>query len=83
MPVFTYEAIDQKGNREHGVMDAASKRALTRQLSQKSLNPISIAEQVTGHGIFRDHVPRSVVSAFYGKLATLLRAGMPPRSPLS
>lgn len=77
MPVFTYEAIDQKGNREHGVMDAASKRALTRQLSQKSLNPISIAEQVTGHGIFRDHVPRSVVSAFYGKLATLLRAGMP------
>jgi general secretion pathway protein F/type IV pilus assembly protein PilC len=77
MTTFTYEAIDLTGNRVQGALDAVSRRAVTRQLSQKSLTPVSIAEQAAASGIFSDRVPRSVICAFYGKLATLLKAGMP------
>ena len=77
MTTFTYEAIDLTGNRVQGALDAVSRRAVTRQLSQKSLTPVSIAEQAAASGVFSDRVPRSVICAFYGKLATLLKAGMP------
>ncbi|MFY9256165.1 MAG: hypothetical protein WAO83_22105, partial [Fuerstiella sp.] len=77
MTTFTYQAIDLTGNRVQGALDAVSRRAVSRQLTQKYLTPVSIAEQAAASGVFSDRVPRSVICAFYGKLATLLKAGMP------
>jgi general secretion pathway protein F/type IV pilus assembly protein PilC len=79
MPSYTYKAVSDSGQAVSGVLTAENYQVALRQLEEKSLYPVKVAE-----GIEESKVPfagRRVkgkhLTTFYGQLADLLGAGVP------
>jgi general secretion pathway protein F len=79
MPSYSYKAVSDSGQAVSGVLTAENYQVALRQLEEKSLYPVKVAE-----GIEKSKVPfagRRVKSkhltTFYGQLADLLGAGVP------
>jgi type II secretory pathway component PulF len=83
MPVFTYTAIDSKGQRTSGTVPAASRAAALDAVIQKGLVPASVKEQAESGPRSSLHLPHSGrvsqtdTEAFSRELANLLTAGVP------
>ncbi len=80
MPAYKFEAANEKGNIEHGVLDADSPRAARNLLRQRSLVPIEVSpvheggRQVAG---LRTRLRRSELTMVTRQLASLLAARVP------
>jgi type II secretory pathway component PulF len=87
MPVYTYTAVDAKGQRTSGSVPAASRAAALDAVIQKGLVPASVEEQGAEQaapgamrlrlGLGSRRVSQSDVEAFSRELANLLTAGVP------
>jgi general secretion pathway protein F/type IV pilus assembly protein PilC len=80
MPTFSYKAVDQSGTRVEGTVVADNQQAVLGVLSERALFPVEVRE---GGVAVRSALgtPRRVrirhLTAFYGQLADLLKAGVP------
>ncbi len=80
MPSFSYNAVDNAGQRVNGVLTAENYRVALRQLEELSLFPIQVKEGVeaTRNAIgWRRRIKPALLTTFYSQLADLLRAGVP------
>jgi type IV pilus assembly protein PilC len=86
MPVFTYTAIDTKGQRTSGTVPAASRAAALEAVVGKGLVPASVEEQAAGEArqslnihLFgrAGRVSQTEIESFSRELANLLAAGVP------
>jgi type II secretory pathway component PulF len=83
MPVFTYTAVDSKGQRTSGTVPAPNRAGALDAVAQMGLVPASVAEQANGaakeplglRGAGR--VSQTDAEAFSRELASLLAAGVP------
>jgi len=82
MGAFVYQAVDQRGKQQKGVMEADSARQVRQQLREKGWMPLSVdqttqKEKKTG---FFDRSPKLSVpelALITRQLATLIAAGLP------
>jgi len=87
MPVYEYSALDLKGKKTSGIMDAESSLAARQKLRDANIFPVSIkeTEDTSARGRteamslfgFFTRVQTSEVSMMTGQLATLVGAGFP------
>lgn len=87
MPLFEYKALDVKGKKVNGMIDAESARVARLKLRHSGVFPIEIAEEEgrqKGEGqngglslLFSRKIPAKEMSLFTRQLATLLGAGLP------
>ncbi|MEO0513602.1 MAG: type II secretion system F family protein [Planctomycetota bacterium] len=90
MATYRYDAIDARGARSSGVLEAASEAAAASDLRARKLRPIRVRSAkdglATGLTAFRRRGPRVGVrklATTYTQLADLLRAGVPLLRALS
>src|SRR5262245_12998752 len=78
VPTFAYRAVDATGRRTRGEVSAATPAAVARELEQRGLFPLDVAEGATkaSEGGFSFGRRRAVLD-FTRTLAALLPAGMP------
>jgi type IV pilus assembly protein PilC len=82
LKTFDYEAVDAKGDREKGKVDASDEAAAAQALRQRGQMPLAITE--TGKGMRRDltipglggRVKLKDLSIFTRQFATLITSGM-------
>ncbi len=82
MPVFTYTAVDAKGQRASGTVPAATRAAALEAVIQKGLVPASVVEQGAPQPAVESRlrsrrVSQNDIEAFSRELANLLTAGVP------
>ena len=84
MPVFTYTAVDSKGQRTSGTVPAPTRAAALDAVVQKGLVPASVEEQAAAAArqparrpAGAGRVSQADVEAFSRELASLLTAGVP------
>lgn len=87
MGVFAYEALDQKGKKKKGVLEADSARQLRQQLRSEGLAPVSISEAQEKSGerrsfslfgsLFGARASAGEVAMLTRQLATLVAASIP------
>jgi len=81
MPLFTYEAMDGRGRRHRGEIEADSDREVRRQLKGRGLvlRRLAAAAEPAGNQAAAPARPLGAVDtvSFLQQLATLLEAGMP------
>jgi general secretion pathway protein F/type IV pilus assembly protein PilC len=81
MPEFTYEALAITGQRNTGILTAASEREVMAMLDARGLYPVRIAAAPSAGGGWSFGLGRRVKSrsmaAFYAQLADLIRSGVP------
>src|SRR5580698_8483724 len=89
MPQFQYKAFQADGSTAEGVLDAGGRQEAFRQMEQRGLRPITLAEKSAGkNGAVKSAAPKSF--GFQGKrvtprmlenftrlLSSLLAAGVP------
>jgi general secretion pathway protein F len=79
VPDYTYEAVNNSGQKANGRLSAVSEREVLAMLDAKALYPVRVAE-VKGtsdaHKSNKKVKPRQM-SAFFSQLADLLRSGVP------
>jgi type II secretory pathway component PulF len=82
MPVFTYKAMTQDGQKTTGTVPAANRSAALEEVVQRGLVPVAVQEQESG-GTGRTslfaasgRVSQASVEAFNRELANLLAAGV-------
>ncbi|HUU90750.1 MAG TPA: type II secretion system F family protein [Phycisphaerae bacterium] len=89
MPVFTYKAIGQEGEKTSGTVPAASRAAALEAVAQRGLVPVAVDEQrpasQTRTNLFGSvgRVSQASVEAFNRELANLLAAGVSMSRALS
>lgn len=93
MPLYSYQALDGKGRRKDGIIDAHSSSAVWQKLKDQELYPTQVKEEAAaverqgeGRGPARaifSRIGQSEVTAATRHLATLLNAGLPLMSALS
>jgi len=89
MPVFTYEAISQEGEKTSGTVPAASRAAALDAVAQRGLVPLAVDEQRPAAqartSLLRSvgRVSQASVEAFNRELASLLAAGVSMSRALS
>src|SRR5882724_944582 len=80
MPAFAYQALDQAGKTQRGVLQGDTARAVRASLRERGLNPLDVApvtqEQQRG-GLFRRGLSGAQLAVLTRQLATLLKAGLP------
>ncbi|WP_430462519.1 type II secretion system inner membrane protein GspF [Thalassolituus sp. LLYu03] len=85
MGAFVYQAIDQRGKQQKGVLEADSARQVRQQLRDKGWMPLSVEQTVTkekgesGSSFFQRSPGLSVpeLALLTRQLATLIAAGLP------
>ncbi|KEQ18485.1 type II secretion system inner membrane protein GspF [Endozoicomonas numazuensis] len=84
MGVFAYEALDKKGKKRKGVLEADSARQLRQQLRSEGLAPVSIAEseqkssgERASFSLFEKKASPGEVAMLTRQLATLVAASIP------
>jgi general secretion pathway protein F len=88
MSLFEYQALDVRGRRRSGLLEAEGPAQAREALSREGLFPVSLREgggtAPAGKGValFSSRVRRSDLAAATRQLATLLRAGLPLVSAL-
>jgi general secretion pathway protein F len=87
MPVYEYTALDAKGHRQRGIVDAASMVAARQKLREMDVFPTDLGEtfsegkapagtESTGERLFRKAGLKEI-ALMTRQLATLLKAGLP------
>ena len=91
MPVYAYKGLDARGKVTNGVRDAESPRVLRQLLRKEGVFVTDLSEErervVSGKGLSRevnlkglfDKVRPQDVAIMTRQLATLTKAGIPPR----
>lgn len=83
MPVFSYRALDKKGDEKKGQVEADSVSSARTHLLGREFYPIEITEKVISEkrgrkGFFQTTLPsKSLIPLFTRQLATLISAGVP------
>lgn len=81
MALYEYNAYDQQGKKQRGVVEALSQKAASRKLRGQGLFPITLAAAGTAQGQAQRTIFRRVSAIQLGivtrQLATVLSAGMP------
>ncbi len=78
MPDFQYEALATTGQRNQGMLTAASEREVMTMLDARGLFPVRIEPVRTAAvGVRGRRVKSRLMAAFFSQLADLLRAGVP------
>lgn len=76
MPVFQFEAINPGGERQTGLLDAASRAIASQSLQQQQLTPLAITEFTQKLSPLR-RIPIAAICGFYTKLADLIGSEVP------
>ncbi|MBN1613889.1 MAG: type II secretion system inner membrane protein GspF [Deltaproteobacteria bacterium] len=87
MPVYEYTALDEKGRRQKGIVDAAGMAAARQKLREMSVFPTDMKEtfsegkaqtgaEATGGSLFKK-AGLAEIAVMTRQLATLLKAGLP------
>ncbi|MFH1276929.1 MAG: type II secretion system F family protein [Candidatus Eisenbacteria bacterium] len=87
MPLFTYRAVTEEGVVVQGMEEAASAIEAARQITDRRLMPVDVAETRAKEGLFkrlgfRRRVPAALLSRLFGNIESLLDAGIPLTSSL-
>ena len=81
MPAFAYQALDQLGKTQRGVLQGDTARAVRASLREKGLNPLEVTPvteaQQQGRSIMRRGLSGAQLALLTRQLATLLKAGLP------
>src|SRR6185312_8763290 len=79
MPAFAYQALDQAGKTQRGVLQGDTARAVRASLREQGLNPLEVAEvaQRQQRGMFANGLSGAQLALLTRQLATLLKAGLP------
>jgi general secretion pathway protein F len=81
VPAFAYQALDQLGKTQRGVLQGDTARAVRASLREKGLNPLEVTPveeaQQRGAGLFRRGLNGAQLALLTRQLATLLKAGLP------
>lgn len=89
MAMFTYTAVDTRGQKCSGSIAAANRSAALSEVASKGLTPVSVREQdakapvVTAARAPHGRVKQNAVEDFIRELANLLAAGVPLSRALS
>jgi general secretion pathway protein F len=90
MPLFTYKAINNQGETEDGIKDAADEQALIKSLQEEGFIPIRVALAnsrsflgLSLGGSKQAKLNAKEIGLFTGELATLLESGLPLDRSLS
>jgi len=84
MAAYEYQALDAKGRRKHGVLEADSARLVRQQLRDQGLTPLEVTETVekarreaSGFSLFRPSMSTGDLALITRQLATLVAAALP------
>jgi general secretion pathway protein F len=80
MPAFAYQALDQSGKTQRGVLQGDNARAVRASLRERGLNPLEVAAVESGArpaGLLRRGLSGAQLALLTRQLATLLKAGLP------
>lgn len=80
MPAFAYQALDQVGKTQRGVVQGDTARAVRASLRERGLNPVEVtpvADAQRQAGGFRRGLSGAQLALLTRQLATLLKAGLP------
>lgn len=78
MPDFSYVALDLRGQKIAGVLNAPTERELVNLLSAKSLFPLTVkADDSAAKTAANKRVKGQLMAVFYGQLGSLLKSGVP------
>ena len=79
MPAYAYQALDQTGKTQRGVLQGDTARAVRASLREQGLNPLEVAEvaQRQQRGMFASGLSGAQLALLTRQLATLLKAGLP------
>jgi general secretion pathway protein F len=84
MAAYEYQALDAKGRRKHGVLEADSARQIRQQLREQGLTPLEVTETVEkaqreaiGFSLWRPSISTADLALITRQLATLVAAALP------
>jgi len=81
MPAFAYQALDQVGKTQRGVLQGDNARAVRASLRERGLNPLEVTPvteaQQQGRSMMRRGLSGAQLALLTRQLATLLKAGLP------
>ena len=84
MAAYEYQALDAKGRRKQGVLEADSARLVRQQLREQGLTPLEVTETVekarreaSGFSLFRPSMSTGDLALITRQLATLVAAALP------
>ena len=80
MPAFAYQALDQAGKTQRGVLQGDNARAVRASLRERGLNPLEVVPADSARqqsGLWRRGLSGAQLALLTRQLATLLRAGLP------
>ena len=84
MAAYEYQALDGKGRRKQGVLEADSARQVRQQLREMGLTPLEVSETVekarreaTGFSLLRPSMSTSDLALITRQLSTLVAAALP------
>jgi general secretion pathway protein F len=80
MPAFAYQALDQTGKTQRGVLQGDNARAVRASLRERGLNPLEVSALESGArptGFLRRGLSGAQLALLTRQLATLLKAGLP------
>jgi len=86
MPAFAYQALDQGGKTQRGVLQGDTARAVRASLREKGLNPLEVtpvADAQRRGGLFQRGLSGAQLALLTRQLATLLKAGLPLEEALA
>ena len=81
MPAFAYQALDQTGKTQRGVLQGDTARAVRASLRERGLNPLDVSPvtetSAQRASFFRHGLSGAQLALLTRQLATLLKAGLP------
>jgi len=80
MPAFAYQALDQAGKTQRGVVQGDNARAVRAGLRERGLNPLEVSALESAAqpaGLLRRGLSGAQLALLTRQLATLLKAGLP------
>jgi general secretion pathway protein F len=80
MPAFAYQALDQSGKTQRGVLQGDNARAVRASLRERGLKPLEVTPADSARqqsGLLRRGLSGAQLALLTRQLATLLRAGLP------
>ncbi|MFB0954562.1 MAG: type II secretion system inner membrane protein GspF [Aeromonadaceae bacterium] len=84
MAAYEYQALDGKGRRKQGVLEAVSARQVRQQLREMGLTPLEVSETVekarreaTGFSLLRPSMSTADLALITRQLSTLVAAALP------
>jgi len=85
MPAFAYQALDNAGKTQRGVLQGDTARAVRGALRERGLNPLEVSPLEQGGertSLFQRGLSSAQLALLTRQLATLLRAGLPVEEAL-